>query len=134
MSVIGPPPSAAAPLTAAVPYPLEVRSSLRCGARSFRLLVECDCRRPVGQADGEEALVDVGVPDLAPLGDERRRRHRVVPAAVIDRRVEVGDLARMVRVADVEYPQARDDERTRHDPRLVATRNGAVVPRVALSG
>ena len=48
------------------------------------------------------------------------------------RRVEVRDLARMVRIVDVEHTQAGQDERARDDARVVSLRNGAVVSGVPL--
>src|SRR3954465_3876815 len=90
----------------------------------------------VGQLDGVEAAVAVGVPDLVVRQVERRRRHRVVPTGQWQRvgcgLVEVRDLARMQRVVDVEDPKAGQDEAARDDAGVDRARHVAVVRGVAL--
>src|SRR5438874_2479110 len=68
----------------------------------------------------------------AGLRTEGRSRHRGVAPSRMHRRVEVRDLARMVRIVDVEHTQAGQDERARDDARVVSLRNGAVVSGVPL--
>ena len=108
--------------------------------RQRRPLALAARKRPdvVGEPDGEEPLEAVGVPDLAALGVERGTRHRPVRGREAgcqsgpDRGVEVGDLARVLGVADVEHPQAREDHAAGDDPRVDPLRHVAVVARVAL--
>src|SRR5437660_3127486 len=74
--LIGPPPSAAAPMSPLMPYSLELRSSLRCGARS---------------SDWPylpEVVVD------AVGGEQASERHLDAPADLDVRLVDVGQLAR----------------------------------------
>src|SRR3954470_6210226 len=84
----------------------------------------------VGDVHDPETGATVGVPDVTASRVERRRRHRVRPTA--RRLVEVGDFARLVRVADVEHSQAGQDHAARDDAGVVLARDGAVVRGVAL--
>jgi hypothetical protein len=48
-----------------------------------------------------------------------------------DRGVEIRDLARVLRVTDIEHPQARDTHRAGDDPWVDGPRDIAIVARVA---
>src|SRR3954447_26151992 len=101
----------------------------------------CDLARP-GRAvdvDDVEAAVAVGVPDVAPSLVESGLTHGVcAPRRTAGRGrlrlgpVEVGDLLRMQRIANVEHAKAGHDERARHDARIDLRGNTAVVSGVAL--
>src|SRR3954453_8658878 len=90
---------------------------------------------PVGHLHHIEPGVAVRIMDLAALGHERRGRHGVAAAREARRRrrlVEVGDLLGVGGIADVEHPQAREDEAARRDAGVDLAGYGAVMAGVAL--
>src|SRR5579884_2428904 len=128
-------------LEASVPAPGARRK--RATAGLSRLGGESWLGRPsegpdaVHHPDGVEAVVPVRVPDLAVGRVEGRGAHGVVAAgaprgARVDGGVEIGDLAGVVGIADVEDAQPRQDERAGDDAGVVALGDGAVVAGVSL--
>src|SRR2546425_1830355 len=91
--LIGPPPSAAAPMSPLTPYSLGLRSSLRCGARSS----DWPC------------LPEVVVNAVG--GEQAAKGHLDAPADLHIRLVDVGQLAREP-PATLEVEDGEDHRRT----------------------
>src|SRR2546421_7243878 len=108
-TLIGPPPSAAAPMRTSTPYSLSLRSSLRSGARSSK-----GHHRPGGGARAQGVVAGVDVVEVDALGDKGVELEPPLEVVASEQRDVVGEPRR----SHDQAPQGLLPEHQRAAPHL----------------